>query len=103
IMRVDGASLVARCVRGNPDALGRRVAMGEGIAGRVARTMEPLLINGRPTLKEFPGLDTRSLAVSSAMSVPLVHRDQLLGVLNVNAQAGSTFRAEDPRALRLFA
>jgi signal transduction histidine kinase len=103
IMLVDGDSLVARCVRDNPDALGRRVAMGEGIAGRVAQTMEPLLINGRPTSKEFPGLDTRTLEVSSAMSVPLVHRDQLLGVLNVNAEAGGTFSAYDLRALSLFA
>jgi len=103
IMLMDGDSLVARCVRDNPDALGRRVAMGDGIAGRVAQTMEPLLINGRPSSNEFPGLDTRALPVSSAMSVPLVHRDQLLGVLNVNAAAGSTFSAYDLRALSLFA
>jgi signal transduction histidine kinase len=103
IMLVDGDSLVARCVRNNPDALGRRVAIGEGIAGRVAMTQEPLLINGRPTSKEFPGLDTRTQAVSSAMSVPLVHRDQLLGVLNVNAGDGNTFSAYDLRALSLFA
>jgi signal transduction histidine kinase len=77
--------------------------MGEGIAGRVAQTVEPLLINGRPTSNEFPGLDTRTLEVSSAMSVPLVHRDQLLGVLNVNAKAGGTFSAYDLRALSLFA
>jgi len=103
IMLVDGDSLVARCVRSNPDALGRRVAIGEGIAGRVARTKEPLLINGQPTSKEFPGLDTRTQAVSSAMSVPLVHRDQLLGVLNVNAADGNTFSAYELRALSLFA
>jgi hypothetical protein len=103
IMLVDGDSLVARCVRNNPDALGRRVAIGEGIAGRVARTKEPLLINGRPTSKEFPGLDTRTQAVSSAMSVPLVHRDQLLGVLNVNAADGNTFSAYELRALSVFA
>jgi len=103
IMLVDGDSLVARCVRDNPNALGRRVAMGEGIAGRVAQTREPLLINGRPTPREFPGLDARTLEVSSAMSVPLVHRDQLLGVLNVNAEAGGTFSEYDLRALSLFA
>ena len=88
-MLVDGEELVARCVRNNPDALGRRVAIGEGIAGRVARTKEPILINGKPTSQEFPGLDARTQAVASSMSVPLVHRDQLLGVLNVNADAGA--------------
>ncbi|HET9249674.1 MAG TPA: ATP-binding protein [Actinomycetota bacterium] len=103
IMLVDGDALVARCVHNNPDALGRRVAIGDGIAGRVARTKEPLLINGRPTSKEFPGLDGRTQAVASAMSVPLIHRDQLLGVLNVNAEPGSAFSAYDLRALSLFA
>jgi signal transduction histidine kinase len=37
------------------------------------------------------------------MSVPLVHRDQLLGVLNVNAADGNTFSAYELRALSLFA
>jgi GAF domain-containing protein len=103
IMLVDGEALVARCVRNNPDALGRRVAIGEGISGRVARTKEPLLINGKPTPQDFPGLDARTQQVASAMSVPLVNRDQLLGVLNVNAEPGSAFSAYDLRALSLFA
>ena len=79
------------------------MAIGEGIAGRVARTKEPILINGKPTSQEFPGLDARTQAVASAMSVPLVHRDQLLGVLNVNADAGSSFSAYELRALSMFA
>ncbi|MGA9161857.1 MAG: ATP-binding protein [Actinomycetota bacterium] len=103
IMLVDGGSLVARCVRNNPEALGRRVTIGEGIAGRVAETKEPLLINGTPTSQEFPGLDSRTRAVASAMSVPLVNRDEVLGVLNVNADADHTFSAYDLRALSLFA
>ncbi len=103
IMLVDGESLVARCVRNNPEALGRRVAIGEGIAGRVAETKEPLLINGKPTSHEFPGLDVRTRAVASAMSVPLVNRGEVLGVLNVNADVDHTFSAYDLRALSLFA
>ncbi len=103
IMLVDGDELVARCVHNNPDAVGRRVQIGEGIAGRVARTREPLLIHGTPTPQEFPGLDVRTRSVESAMSVPLVNRDQALGVLNLNAEAGHSFSAYDLRALSLFA
>jgi two-component system sensor histidine kinase KdpD len=103
IMLVEGAELVASCVQNNPDALGSRVAFGEGIAGRVALTKEPLLINGTPTAQEFPGLDDRVQVVASAMSVPLIHRDQLLGVLNLNAGREHTFSAYDLRALSLFA
>jgi two-component system, OmpR family, sensor histidine kinase KdpD len=103
IMLLDGDELVARCVLNNPEALGRRVSLGEGIAGRVAGTKEPLLINGKPSADEFPGLDARTRAVDSAMSVPLMNRDQILGVLNVNATPDRTFSAYDLRALSLFA
>ncbi len=41
IMLVDGGELVAQCVQNNPDAVGRRVRIGEGIAGRVASSREP--------------------------------------------------------------
>jgi len=103
IMLVDGDDLVARCVHNNPEAFGRRVPIGEAIVGRVARTKDPLLIHGTPTPQEFPGLDVRARSVESAMSVPLVNRDQLLGVLNLNADAGHSFTAYDLRALSLFA
>jgi two-component system, OmpR family, sensor histidine kinase KdpD len=103
IMLVEGDDLVARCVHNNPEAFGRRVPIGEGIAGRVARTKDPLLIHGTPSPQEFPGLDARARSVDSAMSVPLVNRDQLLGVLNLNADADHSFTAYDLRALSLFA
>ena len=103
VMLLDGDELVASCVRNNPEALGRRVPVGEGIAGRVALTKEPLLINGKPSAREFPGLRPRTKAVASAMSVPLLHRDQLLGVLNVNADADRTFTEYELRAFSLFA
>jgi diguanylate cyclase (GGDEF)-like protein len=80
--------LRAVCVRGNEAARDAVVRIGEGIAGRVAATREPLLIEGGRH--------------DSAMSVPLVHRGTLLGVLNVNARPGRTFDEYDLRALGLF-
>jgi len=41
--------------------------------------------------------------VESAMSVPLVHRAELQGVLNVNAPIGRSFTEYDLRALAVFA
>jgi diguanylate cyclase (GGDEF)-like protein len=87
--------LRAVCVRGNDAARDAVVPFGVGIAGRVARTRESLLIQG-----ELDG--ERDLHPHSAMSVPLVHRDVLLGVLNVNANADSTFDEYELRALSLF-
>jgi diguanylate cyclase (GGDEF)-like protein len=80
--------LRAVCVRGNDAARDSVVKVGEGIAGRVAASREPLLIEGGRR--------------DSAMSVPLVHRGTLLGVLNVNARPGQLFDEYDLRALSLF-
>jgi diguanylate cyclase (GGDEF)-like protein len=91
----DAACLRAVCVHGNDAARDAVVSFGVGIAGRVAATREPLLIQG-----ELEG--DRDLHPQSAMSVPLVHRDSLLGVLNVNAGADRTFDEYQLRALSLF-
>lgn len=103
IMMADGDELVSACVQGNARAQGRRVPLGEGIAGHVARTREPLLIDGDADPEDFPGLIRHDVAIESAISVPLVNRDDLLGVLNVNAAAGRTFTEYDLRAMSVFA
>ncbi len=103
IMLIEGDELVGACVRDNEHARGRRVRIGEGIAGRVAVAREPLLINGEASPEEFPGLVRRVEPVDSAMCVPLVHRDGLLGVLSVNAEQDRSFTEYDLRAVSLFA
>ncbi|MEA3056748.1 MAG: hypothetical protein QOD30_2180, partial [Actinomycetota bacterium] len=90
-----GDELHAVCVHGNDAARDAVVSLGEGIAGRVAATREPLLIQGA-----LEG--ERDLHPHSAMSVPLVHRDTLLGVLNVNAGPDRIFDEYQLRALSLF-
>jgi len=86
--------------RGESSAVGARVAFGEGIAGRVATTREPLLISG--VVEHAQARMTGPPPPDSAMSVPLVHRENLLGVLNVNAKQGRIFTDHDLRALALF-
>ena len=103
ILLAEGDDLVSACVQGNDRAQGRRVPLGEGIAGHVARTREPLLIDGDADPGDFPGLIPHDVAIESAISVPLVNRHDLLGVLNVNAAAGRTFTEYDLRAMSVFA
>jgi diguanylate cyclase (GGDEF)-like protein len=83
-------------------AEGARVRLGEGIAGRVAASGEPLLIQGRldhPRAADRPQDDWPA----SAISAPLVHRGNPLGVLNLNARPEKTYTEHDLRALSLFA
>ncbi len=81
--------------RGNEHARDARVKVGEGIAGRVAQSREPLLLTGVESDRRTP--------VSSALCVPLVNRAELLGVLSTNRVGGRDFADYDLRALRLFA
>ena len=77
--------------------------LGDGVAGYVAIRRDPVLIDGHADPDVFPGLVLREPYVESAMSVPLVHRAELQGVLNVNAPIGRSFTGYDLRALAVFA
>lgn len=103
VLLLEDGELVTACVRGRPEAAGTRLKLGEGVAGDVALRREPILIQGSVDPCEFPGLADRAPYVESAMSVPLVHRDNLHGVLNVNAALGRAFSQHDLRALAVFA
>ena len=81
-------------------ARGARATFGRGIAGRVAESREPLLING---LMEPDGGRDGPSRPESAMCTPLIHRGSVLGVLNVNAPSGRRYTEHDLRALSFFA
>jgi diguanylate cyclase (GGDEF)-like protein len=89
------------CSSNRSAARGARVQFNQGIAGRVAATREPLLINGSIRWEHYRAGDTPPPV--SAVSVPLVHRDELVGVLNVNAEPSRTYTEHDLRALAGFA
>lgn len=82
--------------------LGTRQPLGKGIAGWVAQKREPLLLT--PATTAVPGLDLNKKDVSSAMVVPIILRDELVGVINVSARAPHVdFDQDDVRALQAFA
>lgn len=103
IMLRDDDKLEVLCERGNAAARGARVRIGEGVAGQVAARKEPVLISGR--VAAGVGMDgmPRAIPVQSAVCVPLMNRDELLGVLNVNGTLERPFTEYDLRALTLFA
>jgi transcriptional regulator with GAF, ATPase, and Fis domain len=81
--------------------LGSRQAVGKGIAGWVAQKREPLLLTPATAI---PGLELIKKDVSSAMVVPVILRDELVGVINVSARAPHVdFDQDDVRALQAFA
>lgn len=107
LMLVDGtgATLEVRAVSGKsvPDGvLGAKQPVGTGVAGWVAQKREPLLLSH--DRQDIPGLEARKKDLTAAMVVPVILRDELVGVLNVSARAkGVTFDQDDMRALQAFA
>lgn len=95
VMLLHGDVLSVVCAHGNDEFLGAESSIDDGIAGQVARSREAALVSGNTS--------GRRHQVDSALCVPLIHRDELLGVLNVNGGDGCHFTEYDLRALSLFA
>ena len=88
------------------DLIGLRVPIGEGLAGWVAREGQSQLVTDPRNDPRFykqiddqTGLSTRSL-----IAVPLVHADQMIGVIEVVNKLGeSVFDGDDVRLLESMA
>ncbi len=60
-----------------------RVALGQGISGRVAAEGRPIHLRGQADGTNYDLVRER-VDVASALCVPLIHHDRVLGVLNVH-------------------
>jgi len=77
-------------------AEGMRLSLGEGIAGRVAQTGEPVVLEDiskdprvvRPDLVSAEG-------IKGMVSIPLKAKDKVVGVMNVASHAAGRFGADD--------
>ncbi len=103
----DSNSLEVRAASGKmvPEGIiGTRQKLGVGIAGWVGMRREPLLIlpGGKPA--DYPGIEFKQKDLTAAMVVPIIMRDELVGVINVSSRSKQTvFDNEDMRALQVFA
>jgi diguanylate cyclase (GGDEF)-like protein len=95
VMLRDGDELVVVAAYGNTRALHQRVQIGDAIAGRVAVARRPQLISGTASPAHFPGLPDKSRSPNSGMSVPMIDRGELVGVLNVGATGARVFTGDD--------
>jgi putative methionine-R-sulfoxide reductase with GAF domain len=102
----ESASLVVRAVSGKsvPEGiLGTRQPLGKGVSGFVAQRREPLILRAdqRTTI---PGLELKNRDITAAMIVPVILRDELVGVISVSTRSPEiNFEDDDLRALQVFA
>ncbi|HVH38638.1 MAG TPA: GAF domain-containing protein [Gemmatimonadaceae bacterium] len=83
--------------------LGKVIAIGEGVAGRVAQRREPMLVVDALEAKAQPLLGDDYLTSGSFISFPLVLHGDLVGVVNLTnrAQRG-LFVEEDVERVRML-
>ncbi len=80
-------------------ATGKRIPLGTGILGRVARTGERALVQNAP-----PGSLSGILPDSRAvLCIPITYGETLLGVLNVESRGENTFSPQDVLILNTLA
>ena len=109
IFLLDGGDLVLSAASGTSERfLGHRQPTSDGVAGYVARTGRPLLIQGDLDMADlFDIIDNpahRDMRIRSSVSVPLRARDELIGVMNLNVIGGGrSYEEYDRQTLELFA
>jgi transcriptional regulator with GAF, ATPase, and Fis domain len=98
--------LVVRSASGNNSEriIGRRQDLGDGIAGWAAKNRKSIFLSRNVDLSRYPGLDVEDTTALAAMVVPVIVRDELVGVLNVSTKYDDVvYDEEDLRALHVFA
>ena len=84
--------------------VGHRQKVGTGIAGWVARTQKPLILDPDTDMSQYPDLALNSKTVTAAMVVPIIVRDELVGVLNASSRdPGTRYSTDDLQSLAVFA
>lgn len=100
----EGDELYVAVTRGDhrDTILGQRVSFGQGIAGWVAQHREPLILNGEVNDPRFAPIRPRS-NIHSAVCVPLLVGNKLVGLLNVNrTRHRRLFTLGQVKALTIF-
>jgi GAF domain-containing protein len=77
-----------------------RIAMGRGICGTSAQRRETVIV---PDVHAFPGHIACDAASRSEIVVPLLHTQQLLGVLDLDSPDLARFDSDDAEGLNALA
>ncbi|MCL5611549.1 MAG: GAF domain-containing protein [Chloroflexi bacterium] len=94
----------------DPDIrIGTRLALGEGLAGRVAQNKQPLIVNNYQSWDNSSS-HYKGLPITSVLGIPMLYSGELIGVLNVHNRADPNqtepahiFTEQDINLLSLFA
>ncbi len=84
----------------SPEAERMRIPMGKGVAGRVALTRQPVLLNDVSSAEFYIAANPD---VRSELAVPLIAKNRLIGVMDIESEQAGYFGPEHLRLLTLTA
>ncbi len=83
-----------------PEVERMRIRMGQGIVGEVAQTRQPLLVNDVGKASNYLNVNPD---VRSELAVPLITRNRMIGVIDIQAEQIDYFKQEHLHLLTLTA
>jgi sigma-B regulation protein RsbU (phosphoserine phosphatase) len=83
-----------------PEIERTRVPMGKGVVGQVALTRQPVLLNDVASSEFYIAANP---AVRSELAVPLIAKNRLIGVMDIESEEAEYFRPEHLRLLTVTA
>jgi len=97
LLTEDGSELELAASYGYPpSAQQQKIHVGQGVMGAVAASGKPLLINN---IRQHRDYIEGIAGANSALCVPLIARDRVIGVLNVESPRFNAFQEHDADAL----
>ena len=104
LLLLEGDTLVLRATQGLDEerALGFRLPIGIGFAGRIAATQAPVIVND-VTATDVVSPVLRAKGVRSLLGTPLMVEGRLVGVLHVGSLTRREFGEADTRLLQMVA
>lgn len=84
----------------SPQVERARIPMGKGVVGQVALTRQPLLLNDVSTDPRYVPANPE---VRSELAVPLIAKNRLIGVMDLESEQEGFFRPEQLRVLTMTA
>ncbi len=84
----------------SPEAERMRFPVGQGVVGQVALTRQPILLNDVSTADYYVAANP---AVRSELAIPLVAKNRLIGVMDIESEQPDFFRSEHLQVLTMTA
>lgn len=109
LMLLDGDTreLAVRAAKGHADleqVEKARQRIGQGVSGWVAKNREPVVLGPDIDVTRYPGLPVKASELTAAIVVPVLLRDELIGVLNIRSmKKGMSYNEDDLQSLRVLA